>query len=355
MRSLRWSAAGALLCSVAVGWFYGGCGDDVFTGGKCEVDSDCQSEWQIVPYTHCENERCTCDDPTLVICCDREATSIDCLYLCRPCAECAEWDEKACSAEPTDCQSDDECPGPPDPQCGKGRCVEGACQVEIHPGLLTSQLRGDCQLEQCSETGEVVAVYDPSDYYDDGERCTSDFCTSDGPQNEPLTDGVTCPVVGSGLCHEGTCVECYAGDPNMIHCPTGNACDGTLCVPLHCVNNQLDVALGETDNDCGGPCTSCSTNANCANNSDCLDRVCEMDHCKLPTCDDGVRNDAETGVDCGAPSCPLCGTGEGCETGANCASGVCWTGECEAPTCLDGVRNGGETGIDCGGPCEPCP
>ena len=49
-----------------------------------------------------------------------------------------------------------------------------------------------------------------------------------------------------------------------------------------------------------------------------------------PTCDDGVQNGNETGVDCG--------------------------GDCAAcPTCDDGVQNGNETGVDCGGDCAVCP
>lgn len=51
-----------------------------------------------------------------------------------------------------------------------------------------------------------------------------------------------------------------------------------------------------------------------------------------PTCDDGIQNGEETGVDCGGPDCPTC------------------------PTCDDGMQNGEETGIDCGGPdCPACP
>ncbi len=50
-----------------------------------------------------------------------------------------------------------------------------------------------------------------------------------------------------------------------------------------------------------------------------------------PTCDDGIQNGSETGVDCGGPDCDAC------------------------PTCDDGVQNGSETGVDCGGPdCAPC-
>ncbi|MBX2871244.1 MAG: T9SS type A sorting domain-containing protein [Saprospiraceae bacterium] len=52
-----------------------------------------------------------------------------------------------------------------------------------------------------------------------------------------------------------------------------------------------------------------------------------------PTCEDGVQNGAETGIDCGGPDCPDCPTG---------------------PTCEDGIQNGDETGVDCGGSCAPC-
>ncbi|NNE54528.1 MAG: T9SS type A sorting domain-containing protein, partial [Flavobacteriales bacterium] len=47
------------------------------------------------------------------------------------------------------------------------------------------------------------------------------------------------------------------------------------------------------------------------------------------SCNDGIQNQGETGVDCGGP-CAAC------------------------PTCNDGIQNQGETGVDCGGPCAPC-
>jgi len=52
-----------------------------------------------------------------------------------------------------------------------------------------------------------------------------------------------------------------------------------------------------------------------------------------PTCDDGIQNGDETGVDCGGSNCPAC-----------------------PPTCDDGVQNGDEEGVDCGGSsCPACP
>jgi len=49
------------------------------------------------------------------------------------------------------------------------------------------------------------------------------------------------------------------------------------------------------------------------------------------TCNNGVKDGNEDGIDCGG----------GCPT-------VC-------PTCNDGIMNGDETGVDCGGSCSPCP
>ncbi len=48
-----------------------------------------------------------------------------------------------------------------------------------------------------------------------------------------------------------------------------------------------------------------------------------------PTCDDGIQNGDESGIDCGR-DCTACAS------------------------CTDGIQNGNESGIDCGGECDPC-
>ncbi len=72
------------------------------------------------------------------------------------------------------------------------------------------------------------------------------------------------------------------------------------------------------------------------------------------TCNDGVKNQGEAGVDCGGPCepCDKCKDGvrnQG-EEGVDCG------GPCEPcdETCSDGIKNQGEEGVDCGGPCSPC-
>ncbi|MFH1133618.1 MAG: hypothetical protein V1735_03945 [Nanoarchaeota archaeon] len=90
----------------------------------------------------------------------------------------------------------------------------------------------------------------------------------------------------------------------------------------------------ETGVDCGGPCGAC------------------------PTCDDSVQNGGETGIDCGGLCYPCgnCTNGvKDCHNGS-CELGVDCSGPCEAClSCSDGFRNQGETAIDCGGPCGACP
>jgi hypothetical protein len=70
----------------------------------------------------------------------------------------------------------------------------------------------------------------------------------------------------------------------------------------------------------------------------------------MASCTDGVKNGAETDVDCGG-SCGPCAIAQLCATSSDCATGVCVGGHCQSPTCSDGIKNGNETGVDCGGAC----
>ncbi len=79
------------------------------------------------------------------------------------------------------------------------------------------------------------------------------------------------------------------------------------------------------------------------------------------SCEDGIMNQNEEGVDCGG-NCAPCNNGFPCDDGIlnGTEIGVDCGGEClpcfpAQSLCFDGVQNGGEQGIDCGGPCTlPC-
>ncbi len=83
---------------------------------------------------------------------------------------------------------------------------------------------------------------------------------------------------------------------------------------------------------------------------------CAAGTCVSPTCTDGVKNENESGVDCGGETCPTCANGQTCNVNADCQIANCLQGVCTAPVCVtNGIKDGTETGIDCGGGCSTCP
>lgn len=73
-----------------------------------------------------------------------------------------------------------------------------------------------------------------------------------------------------------------------------------------------------------------------------------------PQCTDLIRNGHETDVDCGG-SCPVCALGRGCGWNGDCESGNCVGGTCVPMPCFNGVRDEAETDVDCGGgTCRRC-
>ncbi len=89
--------------------------------------------------------------------------------------------------------------------------------------------------------------------------------------------------------------------------------------------NQDEIGV-----DCGGSCPPCET------------------------CSDGKKNQDETDIDCGGSSCGKCNNGRSCSDDSDCVSNNCISNMCEAASCDDNKKNQGETGVDCGGPCTPC-
>jgi hypothetical protein len=127
-------------------------------------------------------------------------------------------------------------------------------------------------------------------------------------------------------CGGGACGPCAGGQ----RCAVGADCVSTLCQGGLCVAPSCQDGIannGETGIDCGGPCAPC-------------------------TCHDGVRDASETDVDCGGPCAP-CALKKRCTANADCVSQVCAFGRC-SNFCTDGVKDAFETDVDCGGPCAPC-
>jgi hypothetical protein len=120
-----------------------------------------------------------------------------------------------------------------------------------------------------------------------------------------------------------------------------------------CTNHKKDST--ESDVDCGGTskCDRCTKNASCKANRDCESQYCMNGRCTEPSCTDGVKNQDETGIDCGGPCLP-CDLGDACDVNADCSGQYCRDMKC-ADHCLSGVKESDETGTDCGGEtCDKC-
>jgi hypothetical protein len=134
-------------------------------------------------------------------------------------------------------------------------------------------------------------------------------------------------------------------------------CTGGKCATPSCTDGVKDGA--ETDVDCGGgTCPKCADAKACLVGTDCVDAVCGADKtCSAPSCTDGLKNGAETDVDCGGGTCPKCADTKACLAGTDCVDAVCdaVAMTCSAPSCTDKVKNGAETDVDCGGgTCPKC-
>lgn len=156
-----------------------------------------------------------------------------------------------------------------------------------------------------------------------------------------------------GTC-EGTACEGESRCTANEQCVSGY-CDAGACAAGTCTDGVKDRA--ETDVDCGGSdgCPACGVGQRCVSAYDCNGGGCVTGRCQAPSCADGLQNQSETDVDCGgSDGCDRCAAKQHCEASTDCDAGSCAQGRCQPPTCDDQVRNGDETDVDCGGSCAMC-
>lgn len=112
----------------------------------------------------------------------------------------------------------------------------------------------------------------------------------------------------------------------------------------------------ETDVDCGGPCAGCRVGRECDFDYQCSSRACYNGKCiARNTCTNGIRDGDETDVDCGG-SCLKCAVGKKCQVASDCQNFMCQNLLCAKQmaygTCFDRIKNQDELGVDCGGSCQ---
>ncbi len=259
---------------------------------------------------------------------------------------------KECGRLTTPCKVGDTCEGAPD--CASGVCRDGKCG-DVSPsngakdGDETDVDCGGTKAPACAD-GKGCAA--PAD-------CTSGVCAAGTCQVPTASDGVK----------NGTETGTDCGGASGKKCPSGQGCKADAdCDAVKCdlgtnkcaaptSNDGLKNGT-ETDIDCGGGAPTnaprCATAKACLVDGDCDGNVrCDANAktCSLPSSGDGLKNGAETDVDCGggAPTnAPKCLATKACLVPADCVDDDCTGNVCVAPTGNDGKKNGNESDVDCG-------
>ncbi len=208
-------------------------------------------------------------------------------------------------------------------------CVGAKCETISAPkDKVITQIEHDCQKRQCDGNGNVEVVPDPGDLpADDNNACTIEDCDDATSPNAPA--GALCP---NGTCDgKGACATCEDGIKNGnevdIDCggPECPHCDGELCVgdsagcqSGHCVDGVCCSTA------CDKKCEACVVSQTGVPTGTCAPIVAgkpDGNKCNglggcgvnnLCACEDGVKDQAETGVDCGG-ACAGCGPGTPCQ------------------------------------------
>jgi hypothetical protein len=224
--------------------------------------------------------------------------------------------------------------------------------------LSTIALLGTAFWACAPDLDALSSKYDPA---------TGGSSGSGGSSGKPSTGGsggTSHPGTGgtggiSGTGGDGTGGTIEAGAAGQAGEDTGatGGTGGSMVTPDSCDNGVKDS--NETGVDCGGnnQCPRCDIRGGCNYDSDCQSAFCYKGHCATPTCSDNVKNQGETGVDCGGPCSQQ---GFTCDDGVACASNDDCTGEfCSSKVCTDHCTSksteADETDVDCGGKqCSPC-
>jgi flavin-binding protein dodecin len=239
-------------------------------------------------------------------------------------------------------------------------CTDNELTLDINFDVFPFQVTWDF----ADANGNVILAGGPYDQSLSSDNIQESICLPDGCYTFTMYDSG-----GNGLC-----CRFGAGNYTLTENATGNnlaagSIYGFSQTSNICLGNPVQPTCDdgiqngdETGIDCGGSnCPACPTCFDGIQNGGETDVDCGGPDCPAcPTCFDGVQNGDEEGVDCGGTNCPPCNNPPSCndgiqngdETGIDCGGSNCPA----CPTCDDGIQNGGETDVDCGGPdCPACP
>ncbi|MEM9074678.1 MAG: hypothetical protein AAGE52_39650, partial [Myxococcota bacterium] len=279
------------------------------TSGLCPPDEGCLENG--TPCTRAD--RCATGACSDGVCCNRDCGSST--TDCRSClgAETGSVDG-ACGAvtagtvcRPSEgvCHSEGTCDG-----------TSHACQIPSLVGTICRPGIGGCDFAELCEAGNPDCPPDElepagfvcraqRDVCDHEEQCSGD--SPDCPPDEGLADGTIC---GPGVCVDLRCT--WRFDAGM---PDGGLSDAAV-----------DAATGTPDT--GPRDVGPDAGLTDAGTSDAGTDAALPDAGPRARCDDGIQNGGESDIDCGGP-CTPCDRGQRCVSFNDCRSELCNEGRCE--------------------------
>ncbi len=237
---------------------------------------------------------------------------------------CSQGGGAFCSASSTcvACNAGSQCPGT-DTDCETRSCTANTCGFTFQPaGTVTStQTPGDCKVNQCDGSGNIVAVTANGDVpADDGNQCTGEVCTAGVPSHPAVPVNTACNQGGGSFCSAvAICVQCNTAP----QCPGSDTeCQTRTCVAGACGLNKT-AAGTPTTTQTPGDChqNQCDGNGNIVN---------AVDNTDVPA-DDGNQCTGEV-CTAGVPAHPALPVDTACNQGGGSfcnATGTCV--QCNAP------------------------
>jgi hypothetical protein len=316
------------------------CGDMSCIDGLQECCNDA-----CAPIGTCEEH---CDPPCTDVeeCCGDECcpTDSECLYdemeklSCCPSSQVYGDEMIYCCPADTTCVREEfasEC-------CP---VVEAGSDFEVCLGSGTKLLDGTPEGGIWSGPGVTGNSFDPSTAGEGEHTLTYRYAEAESLCD--ISDTLTAKVLASPqAAASSNSPVCAGGDITLTGAPDGMSYSWTG--PMGFLSSQQNPTVSHATESMEGTYYLTVSGSNDCTGEVATDVVVET--C-APTCSDSIVNGQETDVDCGGGDCLDCADGKACIVGSDCLSGVCDVSvrTCTPATCSDGVKNGAETDIDCGG------
>ncbi len=285
---------------------------------------------------------------------------------CGACSYCIQGDQRCrqyngrevcgtinCNNLDTDCRDYSDV----DKVCIQGACTQQQCQyTDFQQGTNCNNNAGRCDgggsCGQCQDTNGVMCsnndeyytrvcgpVTEPRQLKQD---CGDSACNNwqRGCDNDDVIERRTCSNKG---CENNACFDTQDVQDRVVQDCGSNDCgiwesycngnelrEKRTCFDRGCLNRQCFANPNQENRlieNCQNGCeTLSSTTARCRGAP------------PPPTCNDGIKNQDETDIDCGGSKCPKCQNGRTCSASPDCQSNYCnpTTRKCEnAPPCTN--------------------